>query len=253
MAYGLPGKPGYSYTRPFDYFNFQFTASTANTFENIMTRGLLLGSAYAAGDSYRGVWGLYGSYDYISPQVFRVSSTALYLGTTAQWWLSRAVALQGTALGGVGYGAAGIIHSSGERDYHYGATPQGLLALRLLLGDMAKLNVTSASIMSAALGPPRTGGGRTSSAATRRSPCAFTTAMPSRSSTSRRTGMPTIPNCPTRTSRWEPSASPTPSWATPGSAPSSGAPAAPTAAEREAFRVAFIRSSDLYRQQHRHS
>ena len=143
LAYGLPGKPGYSYTRPFDYFNFQFTASTANTFENIITRGLLLGAPYEAGDSYRGVWGLYGTYDYIAPQIFRVSSTALSLGTTAQWWLSHTVALQGTALGGVGYGAAGTIHGSGERDYHYGATPQGLLELRLILGDMAMLNVTA--------------------------------------------------------------------------------------------------------------
>lgn len=143
LAYGLPGKPGYSYTRPFDYFNFQFTASTANTFENIIIRGLLLGAPYEAGDSYRGVWGLFGTYDYIAPQVFRVSSTALNLGTTAQWWLSRAVALQGTALGGVGYGGAGIIHGSGERDYHYGATPQGLLELRLILGDRAMLNLTA--------------------------------------------------------------------------------------------------------------
>jgi hypothetical protein len=143
MTYGLPGKPGYSYTRPFDYFDFEFTASTANTFENIIIRGLLLGAPYAAGDSYRGVWGLYGTYDYIDPQVFRVSSSALNLGTTAQWWLSRAVALQGTALGGVGYGAAGTIHGSGERDYHYGATPQGLLELRLILGDRAMLNVTA--------------------------------------------------------------------------------------------------------------
>ncbi len=143
LAYGLPGKPGYSYTRPFDYFNFQFTASTANIFENIIIRGLLAGAPYGAGDSYRGVWGLYGTYDYIAPQVFRVSSTALNLGTTAQWWLSPSVALQGTALGGVGYGAAGTIHGSGERDYHYGATPQGLLELRLILGDRAMLNVSA--------------------------------------------------------------------------------------------------------------
>jgi hypothetical protein len=143
IAYGLPGKPGYSYTRPFDYFDFEFTASTANTFENIITRGLLIGAPYAVGDSYRGVWGLYGSYDYIAPQVFRVSSSALNLGTTAQWWLSRVVALQGTALGGVGYGAAGTIHGSGDRDYHYGATPQGVLDLRLILGDLAMLSVTA--------------------------------------------------------------------------------------------------------------
>jgi len=142
IAYGLPGKPGYHYTRPFDYFHFEFTAASANIFENIMVRGLLIGTDYESGDTYRGVWGLFGSYDYISPQTFRVSSSALSLGTTAQWWLSQAVALQGTALGGVGYGAAGTIHGSGERDYHYGLTPQGLLALRLILGNRASFDMT---------------------------------------------------------------------------------------------------------------
>ena len=145
MSYGLPGKDGYSYTRPFDYFDFEFTATTANTFENIMSRGLLVGKEYAAGDAYRGIWGLYGSYDYISPQIFRVSSTALSLGTTAQWWISKTVALQGTALAGLGYGAAGTIHGSGERDYHYGATPQALLALRLMFGEAANLDLTARS------------------------------------------------------------------------------------------------------------
>ena len=108
---GLPGKPGYTYDRPFDYFNFEFAAGTGKgAFENIMSRGLLYGTDYEAGDDYRGVWGLYGSYDYISPEIFRVSSTALSLGTTAQWWLMHQnMALQYTALGGVGYAAAGTI------------------------------------------------------------------------------------------------------------------------------------------------
>jgi hypothetical protein len=145
MAYGLPGKAGYTYTRPFDYFDFEFTATTANVFENIMSRGLLVGKEYEVGDTYRGVWGLYGSYDYISPQIFRVSSTAVSLGTTAQWWLSKTVALQGSALGGLGYGAAGTIHGTEERDYHYGATPQALLALRLMFGDAANLDLTARS------------------------------------------------------------------------------------------------------------
>jgi hypothetical protein len=83
--------------------------------------------------------GLYGSYDCMAPQIFRISSTALSLGTTAQWWLSKTVALQGTALAGVGYGAGGTIHGLGERDYHYGLTPQGLLALRLIFGDTASM------------------------------------------------------------------------------------------------------------------
>ncbi len=142
LAYGLPGKPGYYYSRPFDYFNFQLTAVTANTFETISTRGLIYGTDYANGDSIRGIWGLYGSYDYISPQVFRVSSTALSLGTTYQWWLSRSVAMQGTALGGVGWGAAGNVHIAGERDYHYGATPQSLLAVRFIFGDRAMIDFT---------------------------------------------------------------------------------------------------------------
>ena len=41
-----------------------------------MTRGLLAGRSYAVGERYSGVWGLYGSYDYIAPQTYRVASTA---------------------------------------------------------------------------------------------------------------------------------------------------------------------------------
>lgn len=140
IAYGLPGKPRYEYTRPFDYFHFQFTATSSNVFENIMSRGLLYGTDYS-GDNHRGVWGLYGIYDYIAPQIFRVSNTAAALGTTAQWWPSRKVALQGTALAGVGYGSAGTIHGVGDRDYHHGITPQALLTSRLIFGDRASLEL----------------------------------------------------------------------------------------------------------------
>lgn len=145
LAYGLPGKPDYTYKRPFDYFNFEVTAtsSTNSTFENVMTRGLLYGVPYKEGSEYRGIWGLYGSYDYISPEVFRISSTALSLGTTGQLWLSRTVALQGTILGGGGFGASGTIAPVGERDYHYGTIPQGLLALRLIFSDVAMLDLTA--------------------------------------------------------------------------------------------------------------
>lgn len=142
FVYGLPGKPGYLYRRPFDYFDFHVTAVTANALESLNSRGILWGMSYAAGNSTRGVWGLYGNYDYISPQVFRVSNTALSLGTTWQSWLSKTVALQGTALAGAGYGAAGNIEATGERDYHYGVTPHGLLSLRLIFGDRVMLDLT---------------------------------------------------------------------------------------------------------------
>lgn len=142
IDYGLPGKPDYAYKRPFDYFNFQATLASDNGVENVMTRGLLYGTDYEAGKNYRGVWGLYGSYDYLSPQFFRVSSTALSLGTTGQLWLTDSIALQETVLLGTGYAAVGTLHGAGEHDYHYGVAPQALLALRLILGEKVSLDVT---------------------------------------------------------------------------------------------------------------
>ncbi len=142
MDYGVPGKPGYTYDRPFDYFNFQATASSANGAENVLTRGLLLGKDYALGPDYRGIYGVYGSYDYIAPQTFRVSSTAVSVGTTGQWWASKDIALQGTALLGAAYAAVGTTHSTADNDYHYGVAPQALLALRLIFGDRVSLDLT---------------------------------------------------------------------------------------------------------------
>jgi hypothetical protein len=163
MAYGLPGKPGYSYTRPFDYFHFEImTVSNAdNPLEDVMMRGLLFGKKYEAGDSYQGVWGLYGGYDYISPQIFRVSSTAISLGTTFQWSLAQAVELQGTVLGGTGYGAAGNITGLEQRDYHYGIAPQGLFALRLILSDKAMLDATGRAYYISGMGSTETEGNET--------------------------------------------------------------------------------------------
>jgi hypothetical protein len=143
IDYGLPGSKGYEYTRPFDYFNFQVTASSANGFENVLTRGLLIGKPYEAGPDYRGVWGIYGSYDYISPQTFRVSTTALSLGTTGHLWMTRDLSLEGTGMLGVGYTAVGTAHgAASDRDYNYGLTPQALLALRLTHSDKAALDIT---------------------------------------------------------------------------------------------------------------
>jgi len=158
IDYGLPGKPGYTYARPFDYFSLQATASSANGAESLLTRGLLLGKDYEAGHDYRGVWGLYGIYDYISPQTFRVSSTAAALGTTAQWKLSDAFALQGTVLGGVGYTAVGTTRSTSDRDYHYGVSPQGLVALRLIAGDRAALDLTAREYFVSNVGAAARGG-----------------------------------------------------------------------------------------------
>src|SRR5579863_1669248 len=153
VAYGLPGKPDYAYTRPFDYFELALTGDNVNAVESLFSRGLLVGTDYATGKDYRGIWGLYGLYDYVSPNIFHVSNTAAALGTTAQWWLARDVALQGTGLAGAGYAAGGVFRGSGiappgvlgggQRNYHYGVAPESVLALRLVLGERAALDASA--------------------------------------------------------------------------------------------------------------
>ena len=148
IDYGLPGKLSYKYTRPFDYYSLQATASSANGFENMFVRGLLVGREYGAGTRYRGVWGLYGNYDYIAPQTYRVSSTGLALGTTGQWWIDESWKLVGTLTGGVGYTAAGTTGGGNpdpavDNDFHYGVAPQGLAVLRLVYRDRAALDVAA--------------------------------------------------------------------------------------------------------------
>ncbi|HWH81137.1 MAG TPA: DUF3943 domain-containing protein [Burkholderiaceae bacterium] len=144
IDYGLPGKDGYTYSRPFDYFNFRAVINSVNGMENLATRGLLVGADYALGDGYRGVWGLFGQYDYIAPQVFHLSSTALSLGTAGQWWVSRSVALQGSVAGGFGYAAASAYRATDDdKDYHYGVAPQIGLALRVISGNSVSADVNA--------------------------------------------------------------------------------------------------------------
>jgi hypothetical protein len=146
LDYGLPGKPGYTYRRPFDYFTFQALFSSANGVEQLTTRGLLYGTDYAVTDRYRGIWGLYGNYDYLAPQIFHVSTTSLSLGTTGQWWATKSIALQGTALAGLGYSAvSSTIRSSvgADSEYHYGTAARLALALRVIAGDRTSADVSA--------------------------------------------------------------------------------------------------------------
>ncbi|HEY7566201.1 MAG TPA: DUF3943 domain-containing protein [Gemmatimonadaceae bacterium] len=144
MEYGLPGPADYAYSRPFDHFAVQATASSANGFESALIRGLLVGDRHDIRDAYRGVWGLYGSFDYIAPQIFRISSTALSLGTAGQLWISDQIALQTNGMIGAGFAAVGTINGSEDSSsYHYGITPQALAAARLILGNKASIDVTA--------------------------------------------------------------------------------------------------------------
>ena len=142
MEYGLPGVEDYHYTRPFDYFSMQATATTGSGLESILLRGLLVGTAYKAGGTH-GVWGVYGNYDYVAPQLFRVSSTALALGTTFEWRPSDVLAVQGTALGGAGFAAVGALTRRDTSDYHYGIAPQAVIASRVIFGDRAAIDLSA--------------------------------------------------------------------------------------------------------------
>ena len=127
IDYGLPGKPEYEYTRPFDYYSLQASASSANGFENMFVRGLLLGRRYDVGSRYHGVWGLYGNYDYIAPQTYRVSPTGMrwHHRSMAD---ERRLASRGNAHCGRGYTAAGTTGTGAsdptiDNHYHYAPRP----------------------------------------------------------------------------------------------------------------------------------
>ena len=116
MDYGLPGKPGYSYDRPFDHF--------------------------AWGDSVRGIAGVYGGYEYLAPQIFRVSTTSVSPGTTPQWWATEHLAIQGGVSGGVGYAAASsTLRDVDSTEDHYGMAPRGAVNLRVIEGERLSLDV----------------------------------------------------------------------------------------------------------------
>src|SRR5688572_3203109 len=130
LDYGYPGDASYRHERPFDYFRIESSVS-GEGLEHLSTRGLIAGTDYGAG-RLDGIWGLYGTYDYFSPDDFRFSSTAGSFGTTLQAAIAGPLVLQSSGLGGVGYVAT---HTEGQPDdFHYGVAPQGLVNLRLIGG-----------------------------------------------------------------------------------------------------------------------
>ncbi len=144
------GNPGgdWEFREPFDYFDASFSlildkdAAGKKALGNILMRGLLIADDYGEGRS-RGHWGMMGAYDYLTPGTFRVSSSNVTLGTVGQVALRPDLAFQGTAYGGLGYGAGGSASEpAGKRDYHFGLQQVLLLEGRLLFGDAGALRVT---------------------------------------------------------------------------------------------------------------
>ena len=90
----------------------------------------------------RGIAGIYGGYEYLAPQIFRVSTTSVSLGTTLQWWAAEHLAVQGGVSGGIGYAAASsTLRDVDSTEYHYGMAPRGAMNLRLIAGERVSLDV----------------------------------------------------------------------------------------------------------------
>ena len=155
IDHGYPGNASYRHERPFDYFRIEGNVSSEGL-EQVSTRGLIAGTDYGGG-RLAGIWGLYGTYDYFTPDAFRLSTTAFSLGTTLQASVSESLMVQSSGLLGGGYAAVRTLGQSDGREYHYGVAPQALVNLRLLAGRRAALDVTAREYFITALGGFDTG------------------------------------------------------------------------------------------------
>jgi hypothetical protein len=148
LQYGLTAGD-WAFREPFDYFDLSADltidkkANTSGATGNFSIHGLLAGSTYGEGRS-RGLWGIFGTYDYLTPEAFRASSAAFGPGTTGQVMLGQHFALQGTAIASLGFGAGGTISTvQGSRDYHFGLQAVGYSSVQLYFEDHLRARLTS--------------------------------------------------------------------------------------------------------------
>ena len=108
--------------------------------DRLTSRGVLFGRDYAAG---RGIWGVYGSYDYFAPDVFRFATTSVALGTSATVGKSDVVSIHGTGLLGIGYAGVQTATSAHDRDIRYGLAPKALVNIGLFAADRVSVDLTA--------------------------------------------------------------------------------------------------------------
>ncbi len=140
IVYGVPGTPGLSLSKPFDHFEASASISltsdvTTKPTATLIARGLLLGEQLGPGGESGGLWGLFTSYDFIAPNVFRVQGFGLGPGVSLmkQWgWFE----LHGTGvLELLPWAGGGSTVPLGVRDYHYGPGGEALLQFRAHFSD----------------------------------------------------------------------------------------------------------------------
>jgi hypothetical protein len=148
LYYGLP-VGDWVPDEPFDYFDLTADLtidSKSNTREasgNFSIHGLLAGAAYGEARTRRFV-GLFGTYDYLTPEAYRASSAAFGPGITGQRQFGDHFAFQGTAILSLGFGAGGSSAVvSGSRDYHFGLQAVGFASAQLYFEDRLRARLTT--------------------------------------------------------------------------------------------------------------
>ncbi|OJH40264.1 DUF3943 domain-containing protein [Cystobacter ferrugineus] len=143
LTQGFPGTSGDIDYGPFDHYDLRFELSLPRTpYVGLFVRGLLLGTDFQPKPWAHGLIGVFGSYDYSTLPLLRVSTSAVGPGLAMNVALGAGVTLQGTVLlAPIFFGGAGAITAtSGGRDFRAGGGGQNLFDLRLLLRDSGSIN-----------------------------------------------------------------------------------------------------------------
>jgi hypothetical protein len=129
---------------PLSHFDLTVSISPSELpLATLFIRGLLYGKTIGLqSPTLRGVWGLFGQYDYIATRLQRVSEVGFGPGTSLQWHFSRHGYLQATAMVDLSpFGAIGTLGLDEDlyRDYHIGPGASALLELRLINTEVIML------------------------------------------------------------------------------------------------------------------
>jgi hypothetical protein len=145
VSYGLPGDPRFTPRRPMDHLDVvaEVDVSEGQVFASLFMRGLIKGKGYG-NNRLRGVWGLFGSYDYFAPERVRVGAISLGVGTSAQLRVGHRGFVQTTVLySAVPFGAAGTRNPEATRSYHWGPGVSQLAEVRLGRANIGMLKWTN--------------------------------------------------------------------------------------------------------------
>jgi hypothetical protein len=146
LQHGMPGDQDFRPRVPLDHFDLRASidVSREHVVGAIDIRGMLYGSWLSSG-ALRGIYGLYGTYDYMNPDRVRASSIGIGPGIATETALGEHSFLRATAVVSlVPWGAAGGSNESETmRDYQRGPGLAEILELELGRRGWGEIRVTS--------------------------------------------------------------------------------------------------------------